>query len=68
MLTVCRSKPSEKPPCSRIRKLVEVSGIEPPTSSLRTTRSSQLSYTPEEAAIVSTQALNLSDDAGRIEP
>src|SRR5690606_8149849 len=26
--------------------LVEVSGIEPPTSSLRTTRSSQLSYTP----------------------
>jgi hypothetical protein len=27
--------------------LVEVSGIEPPTSSLRTKRSSQLSYTPK---------------------
>ena len=26
---------------------VEVSGLEPPASSLRTTRSSQLSYTPE---------------------
>jgi hypothetical protein len=29
---------------------VEVSGIEPPTSSLRTKRSSQLSYTPEGKA------------------
>ena len=31
---------------SQFHCLVEVSGIEPPTSSLRTTRSSQLSYTP----------------------
>ncbi len=31
---------------SRMRELVEMSGIEPPTPSLRTRCSSQLSYTP----------------------
>lgn len=40
------AQPCEQACKHRPSKLVEVSGIEPPASSLRTTRSSQLSYTP----------------------
>ena len=46
---------------------VEVSGIEPPTSSLRTTRSSQLSYTPEGMVSVSSEVANLGGYPGCVQ-